>query len=170
MPVIGPSFVDSANRRRLPADLPGLFNAHPYPGGGPPETVLGDAAREYSSEPRRSGMVFTETGYHNALRDTTDQPPASEEAAAVYFPRLLVTAFGVGARRTFIYELLDEKPDPGLGDLQQHFGLLRNDLSPKPAFTAIKTLIAAVNASPGEANGKRCAGTSGSTATTRWST
>ena len=149
VPVIGPSFVNPANRGRLPADLPGLFNAHPYPGGGPPETVLGDAAREYAGEPRKGGMVFTETGYHNALRDTADQPPASEAAAAVYFPRLLVTAFGVGARRTFIYELLDEKPDPGLGDLQQHFGLLRNDLSPKPAFTAIKTLIAAVSASPG---------------------
>ena len=94
-------------------------------------------------------MVFTETGYHNALGDSADQPPASEAAAAIYFPRLLITAFGVGARRTFIYELIDEKPDPGLGDLQQHFGLLRNDLSPKPAFTAIKTLIAAVNYSPG---------------------
>ena len=82
------------------------------------------------------GAVFTEAGYHNALSSTTGQPPASEEAAAVYMPRLLATAFGAGVERTFIYELVDEKPDPGLIDAEQHFGLLRNDLSPKPAFTA----------------------------------
>jgi hypothetical protein len=98
-------------------------------------------------------MYFTETGYHNAYAATTGQPPVSEEAAAVYLPRALVAAFGAGVRRTFVYELLDEKPDPGLHDPEQHFGLLRNDLSPKPAFTAIKTLIAAVRASPGSGSG-----------------
>ena len=70
VPVIGPSFVDPRVAGGYPSNLPGLFNAHPYPGGGPPETVLGDAAREHAGEPRKTGMVFTETGYHNALRDT----------------------------------------------------------------------------------------------------
>jgi hypothetical protein len=97
-------------------------------------------------------MIVTESGYHNALRATTGQPPVSEEAAAVYLPRLLVTAFGAGVHRTFIYELLDEKPDPGLLDPEQHFGLLRQDLSPKPAFRAVQTLIAAVSAPRGEAH------------------
>ena len=40
VPVIGPSFVNPSSRRLLPSDLPGLLNAHPYPGGGPPEPVL----------------------------------------------------------------------------------------------------------------------------------
>jgi hypothetical protein len=149
VPVIGPSFVDPANRSRIPSDLPGLINGHPYPGGAPPEPALSAAVREADSVPGSKGLVFTETGYHNALHDSANQPPASEAAAAVYFPRLLLDAFGLGARRTFIYELLDEKPDPGLTDSQQHFGLLRNDFSPKPAFTAIRTLIAAVRQSPG---------------------
>ena len=69
----------------------------------------------------------------------------------MYMPRLFLTAFALGVRRTFVYELLDEKPDPGLTDPQQHFGLLRYDLSPKPAFTALKTLLRAVRASPGAA-------------------
>ena len=50
------------------ADLPGLVNGHPYPGGKPPEPVLGAAVRELGA--RRGGargVVFTETGYHNAL-------------------------------------------------------------------------------------------------------
>jgi hypothetical protein len=149
VPVLGPTVIDTSNRAQLPADLPGLFNAHPYPGGGPPEPALSQALQERSVLAPRRGVVFTETGYHNALAATVSQPPASEEAAAIYLPRLFATAFGAGVRRTFIYELVDEKPDPGLVDPEQHFGLLRNDLSPKPAFTAIKTLIAAIRASPG---------------------
>jgi hypothetical protein len=150
VPVIGPSFIDPASRIRIPPDLPGLFNAHPYPQGGPPEPAIGDAVRELRARGGDSRAIFTESGYHNALRATTGQPPVSEEAAAVYLPRLLVTAFGAGVRRTFIYELLDEKPDPGLLDPEQHFGLLRQDLSPKPVFRAVQTLIAALKASTGK--------------------
>jgi hypothetical protein len=151
--LIGPSLVNDSSRVELPGDLPGLFNAHPYPFGEAPEPSLGEAVREAQPAQLREGIYFTEFGYHNALASTTGQPPVSEATAAVYLPRALVAAFGAGARRTFIYELLDEKPDPALSDPEQHFGLLRNDLSPKPAFTAIKTLIAALRASPGQGAG-----------------
>jgi hypothetical protein len=150
--LIGPSLVDSTSRAELPGDLPGLFNAHPYPLGEPPEPVLGDAVREARPDQVRKGMYFTETGYHNASASTTGQPPVSEEAAAVYLPRALAAAFGAGVRRTFVYELVDEKPDPAFLDPEQHFGLLRNDLSRKPAFDAIKTMVKAVRSSPGESS------------------
>jgi hypothetical protein len=149
VPVIGPSLIDASHRGKLPADLPGLFNAHPYPGGLPPEPAVELALAERRASARNKKVVFTETGYHNALAAQVDQPPTSEAAAAVYIPRLLATAFGAGVQRTFLYELIDNRPDPGLGDPIQHWGLLRNDFSPKPAFTAVKTLIAAVRASPG---------------------
>jgi hypothetical protein len=151
--LIGPSLVNSSSRFKLPGDLPGLFNAHPYADGQPPELSLGDALREANPAQLRKGVYFTETGYHNASAATTGQPPVSEDAAAVYLPRALVAAYGAGVRRTFVYELLDEKPDPAFRDPEQHFGLLRNDLSPKPAFTAIKTLVAAVRSSPGDGAG-----------------
>jgi hypothetical protein len=96
--------------------------------------------------------VFTEAGYHNAMNATIGQAPVSEAAAAIYIPRLLMTAFGAGVKRTFLYEFADEKPDPGLIDPEQHFGLLRNDLSPKPAFTAVQTMIHAVEQSSGPAS------------------
>ncbi len=149
VPLIGPSFIRPGNRARV-GDLPGLVNGHPYPGGKPPEPVLGAAVRELGA--RRGGargVVFTETGYHNALADLRTQPPVTEAVAAVYLPRLYATAFGAGVRRTFVYELADEVPEPGLRDAQQHFGLLRADLTPKPAFTAIRTLLAALRFSPG---------------------
>jgi hypothetical protein len=147
--VIGPSFVDPTSRTQVPRDLPGMFNAHPYSGGLMPEPTLDQAIDEWHAWTRRGKAVFTETGYHNALSATLGQPPASEQAAAVYIPRVLLTAFGAGVRRTFIYELVDVRPDPSMSDAVQHWGLLRNDFSPKPAFTAVKTLIAAVKSSPG---------------------
>jgi hypothetical protein len=151
--LIGPSVLMGPSRVELPENLPGLYNAHPYPLGGPPEPTIGIAVHEARPAGIRKGAFFTELGYHNALAASTGQPPVSEETAAVYLPRALVSAFGAGVRRTFVYELLDEKPDPTLVDSEQHFGLLRNDLSPKPAFTAIKTLIAAVRSSPGAGSG-----------------
>jgi hypothetical protein len=149
VPVIGPSLIDSGNRDKLPRSLPGMFNGHPYSGGVQPEPALTQALLERQNTAPGRAAVFTEAGYHNALNATTGQAPVSEAAAAIYIPRLLMTAFGAGVKRTFIYELLDEKPDPGLIDPEQHFGLLRNDLSPKPAFTAVQTMIHAVEDSSG---------------------
>jgi hypothetical protein len=150
--VVGPSLIDSGNRTKLPRNLPGMFNGHPYSGGVEPEPALTQALLERRRTTPHRPAVFTETGYHNALNATTGQAPVSEAAAAIYIPRLLMTAFGAGVKRTFIYEFADEKPDPGLIDPEQHFGLLRNDLSPKPAFTAVQTMIRAVEESSGPAS------------------
>jgi hypothetical protein len=149
VPLVGPSFSKVGNNR-LGLTLPGMVNLHPYPGGKPPEPVFGEALAEVANG-QGKGVVFTETGYHNAMNDAVAQPPVSEAVAAIYFPRLLVTAFGAGVKRTFVYELADERPEPALADPEEHFGLLRSDLSPKPAFAAIKTLIAALGRSPGRA-------------------
>lgn len=152
VPLIQPSLLYPSNRRFV-GKLPGLYNEHPYPLGGPPELALRKARSELPPGAIRDGVVFTETGYHNGLRSTVGQPPVSEQTAADYLPRLLVSDFAAGIRATFIYELADEKPDPGLSDAEQHFGLVSNDLSPKPGFVAIRTLIDALQASPGPGSG-----------------
>ena len=153
VPLLGPSLVDPSNRAELSSALPGAFNGHPYAAGGPPEPTLAVAVGEARAGAKGRPVYFTELGYHDALVATTGQPPASQQAAAVYLPRALVDAYGAGVRRTFVYELLDEKPDPALSDPEQHFGLLRNDLSAKPAYTALKTMIAALRSSPGRGAG-----------------
>jgi hypothetical protein len=147
--VIGPSFVSPGSRAQIPRTVPGAFNAHPYSGGLLPEPTLGQAVDEWHSWAPHRRAVFTEAGFHDALRATSGQPPTSPEAAAVYIPRLLLTAFGAGVQRTFIYELVDVRPDPTLADAVQHWGLLHNDFSPKPAFLALRNLIAIVRKSPG---------------------
>jgi hypothetical protein len=153
LPLVGPSFTpaqDSARFRDLAAQVD-VLNVHPYPGGKAPEQPLADALATVRGVSPGTPVQATETGYHTALRENVpgQQPPVSEAAEAIYTPRLVASAFAQGYQRTFIYELLDEKPDPALADPEQHFGLLRVDLTPKPAYTALRNLIAEVRASSG---------------------
>jgi hypothetical protein len=145
--VIGPSLAIAANGAVLDGPLDGLNegNLHPYPAGKMPSAVFPEqtelAEHIFGDKP----IVFTETGYHNALNDHKDQPGVSEEAAAKYIPRLFLENFGRGIARTYLYELMDEAPDPGLSDNQMHWGLTRADGTEKPAFVALKRLIEVLN-------------------------
>lgn len=78
-------------------------------------------------------MAATETGYN------TSKTGISERVHGKYIPRLYLEYFRKGIIRTMNYELLDEWNDPD--NPEANFGLLRNDLSPKPAYTAVKNLI-----------------------------
>ena len=56
-------------------------------------------------------------------------------------PRLLLEHYLRGTQRVYQYELVDERPETGLTDPEQHFGLLRNDFTPKPAFRSLTRLL-----------------------------
>lgn len=141
--VIGPSLAHARNG----LDLGNISaksdegNLHPYPAAKMPSIIFPEqtdlAKIFYGDQP----IVFTESGYHNALNDHHDQPAVSEAAAAKYIPRLFLEDFARGIPRTYLYEFMDETADPGLTDNQLHWGLIRADGSEKPAFTAIKNLI-----------------------------
>jgi hypothetical protein len=73
-----------------------------------------------------------------------------EDVAGIYMPRLLLEHVGRGEQRMYSYELIDSFADPELTNPEAHFGLLRHDLSPKPAYTAMKRLLALL-ADPGPA-------------------
>jgi hypothetical protein len=148
--VVGPAF--ALGDRRAVGDLsPWLDygNMHPYPGNRNPEWSLDPSAGNQFgiAEINSAGAsVFaTETGYHNALQSSVGHDPVSERAAGIYAPRLLLDYFGrAGARgqsvrRTFFYELIDQ--GTSATDYQASFGLLRNDLSEKPAYRAVKNLL-----------------------------
>ncbi len=132
-------------------------NMHPYPGGVEPRHEGHYSFIDSMSDSRRFGfggrqvpVVATETGYHNATAGNHEHPPVSERAAGIYVPRLLLEYFRHGVQRTYLYELVDEKPDAGGTDPEQHFGLLRNDFSPKPAYLALKNLIRLLGGGPGK--------------------
>jgi hypothetical protein len=83
-------------------------------------------------------IMATESGYHNAINIYG----ISEKTAAKYLPRMFLEYFNRGIDRTYSYELIDLKPNPAADEPEFNYGLLRNDGSPKPAFTAIKNAIA----------------------------
>jgi hypothetical protein len=147
LPVLGPSLGTWEGARR--AGNHGAWldrgNIHPYTGGASPspEHLRSELARA-STVSGDKPVWATEAGFHNALNATTDQPPTSEAAAAVYHVRTFLEHFKNGIGRTYAYELVDIYPDPRLRDPVKHFGLLRHDFSPKPAFTALKNLLAAL--------------------------
>lgn len=141
--VVGPSMAFAANG----ADVGNISkylnygNLHPYPAGQMPSVIF-PSQQDFALLMSGTKAVFaTESGYHNALNDHRDQPAVSESAAAKYVPRLLLENYLHGIARTYLYELMDEAPDPGLQEMQMHWGLLRSDGTEKPAFGALKNLL-----------------------------
>jgi hypothetical protein len=142
--VFGPSLAFASHSPQL-GDLSehiDVANIHPYPAGKMPSVVFPEQVDLAKVMAGGKPIVFTESGYHNALDDHRGQPGVSETAAAKYIPRLFLEDFTHGVMRTYLYEFMDEAPDPGLTDAELHWGLLRADGSEKPAFLAMKNLIA----------------------------
>lgn len=136
-------FVDWGNFHPYPGGNP-FSNPFPYAGvekhtwhGGHPSANMDEspyAFDVYAPPFTPKPMAATETGYSTFL----DGP--SEAAHAKYLPRLFCEYFRKGVQRTFSYEFLDEWNKPG--DREANFGLVRFDLSPKPAFHALRRLLA----------------------------
>jgi hypothetical protein len=162
IPVIGPSFTQQGSYP-VAGNLSSVMtynNLHVYFGGrNPGSTGWGDPdpqGNAYGSfnwwldqaqidGPGKESYI-TETGYITTPTTTTPYT-LPESVAASYMPRSLLLAFNHGVKKTFMYELLDEVSSPG-------YGLLRSDLSPKPAFNAVKNLLATLadtSATPGAA-------------------
>jgi len=142
-PVLAPSIV---NGHALVGDISAFVdygNAHNYFGGNPPSHVginsieahLAAAAKNSGSKP----IVTTETGWHNALGNVTMFKGAPEQVTGKYVPRTFLEHFNKNSFRTYAYELIDQGTDQNDGE--KNFGLLRNDGSPKPAYTALKNLV-----------------------------
>jgi hypothetical protein len=152
VPVVGPSFTSGAAYAavgNLSASVD-YGNIHNYYDGRNPGTqgwiISGRGSLEWNLinariYAARKPTVATETGYHNLVPSTDGHQGTPEAVVGKYMPRLFLEHFNRGLPRTYAYELIDEKPDPDLRDLEQHFGLLRNDGTEKPAFTALKNLI-----------------------------
>lgn len=149
--VAAPSLANSRDAASQLGDLghcADYANLHTYPGGNHPgsESAGGwgislDAAIERGRRVCPKGRVITtETGYHNNVVRGLHRG-VSEAAAGKLLPRLLCASFMRGVARTYVYELADERPDRAMSSMENHFGLIRADGVPKPAFTAIAGLI-----------------------------
>jgi hypothetical protein len=146
VPVFGPTLVSGGDFRRLGSlrRYVDFGNVHPYSGGQVPAASLPyNRHVEELVAPDRP-VVATEAGFHNALASKSGNRPVSEAVQAEYVPRLFLDFFNAGVVRTYLYELLDERPNRSRTDMERHFGLLRSNFSEKPAFGTLKSLLAAV--------------------------
>ncbi|MEN0013592.1 MAG: hypothetical protein AAGC46_09510 [Solirubrobacteraceae bacterium] len=130
-------------------------NFHPYgPAWGGPENgpqvacatglVALDCVKTLSTN--GGAPIATESGYSTAGYFYTGQSWVSEKAQGIYEPRILLENFALGIKRTYLYELLDLKPDyssvtNGWGLYRSMYigGQLRGSVA-KPAGNAIHRL------------------------------
>jgi hypothetical protein len=120
-------------------------NAHPYPHNGKPPQVLGDPEMRRADVPR----VITEIGDFSLPASWPAGKPwwdgytmlgVDEESQAKSILLSYFDAAEAGVTRTYVYELLDERPDPAMKSAGDHYGLFHSDHSPKVAAVAIHNL------------------------------
>lgn len=133
-----------------PEDLSAIMdygNEHPYPRNGAPPAAhlpLEIETTHRALAPNRP-MVVTETGYPTAIAHPEigfGRDGVSEDVQARYLLDLLFDFRKAGVARTYLYELLDEKPDPAGRSIEWHYGLFHGDGTPKAAATALHDLTA----------------------------
>jgi hypothetical protein len=142
--VIGPSLVNSTSFAKLSGIGSSLdaVNLHSYPpDGSPPASNVSEELRLAASEAPRKPVVSTETGYRTGGPPLPGNKPVNKKLEGAYLDSLVLEYYRAGIRRSYIYELIDERPDPAGKNPQEHFGLLNADTHPKPAFSALRNLI-----------------------------
>jgi hypothetical protein len=140
LPVLAPSVLyGDAEKLGNVAGMANIANGHPYALGGSPQTPLFQQEHNYRVNVPHGPLWVTETGYQTDRKASTGQPESLEAGLIL---RTYLEYFTLGVQRTFVYELADEVPDPKFRHREDHFGLLNSNLSPKPAFTALRNLVA----------------------------
>jgi hypothetical protein len=144
--VAGPSLTFPNKSAVLLGDISDRADAgdsHPYPGGGVPEGTRVSSDMSYQQQYNVAGkpVIMSETGYTNAINNTTSgHKPVPESASGIYMPRLFLYYFSLGIPHTFVYQLIDEY-NADMVDVERSFGLVRGDFSRKPAFNSLRNLI-----------------------------
>ena len=83
---------------------------------------------------------LTETGYHSAINSGAQY--VTETVRSKYMARAM-TSFATHAdiARGFIYQLVDNYPDPNLASPPLQMGLINYNLQPKPTFFAVRNMM-----------------------------
>ncbi|MGV2831274.1 hypothetical protein [Myxosarcina sp. GI1(2024)] len=158
VPVIAPSLSHGVGLKKSVEQLGkvtcDINNAHNYPAGQMPASKHFFWHLPYLKEVCGSDkpLISTETGYTNALKTRYG---VSETAAARYLPRLLMTFFNNGFKRTYIYQLMNDYHNPSLDITSHNFGFLRADGTKKKSFIAIRNLLDILDNSDVETATKR---------------
>jgi hypothetical protein len=162
VPVLGPSILRKESARTILQETGGTaFNAytdmganmHPYhqdwrPSFGLPDMQARLDAQRAMTPGKR--LVSTEEGWDTCPSGCATPMSVSENVQSKYTLRTLFwSLFDADFERVMLYEMVDEPSANWTNG--EHYGLLRSDLTPKPAYTSLKrlmSLLAEPNASP----------------------
>jgi hypothetical protein len=127
-------------------------NQHVYPQNGEQPTYNANGDRWMPSAINsvrkfQLPIVLTEFGYFSSPQAGWYMLGVDEPTQAKGVLNGYMDAAAAGVKRTYVYELLDEKPDPQNKNDEMHYGLFRNDNSPKVVAHAIRNLTSILNAS-----------------------
>lgn len=115
-----------------------FYNAHTYAQNGKQPLVWMDQTGEaYRGKP----WVITEFGYASNPESGWLVIGVGEAGQAKGVLNGIMDAQRHKASRIYLYELLDQKPDPEGKEKEMHFGLFRLDNQPKPVATALHNLL-----------------------------
>ncbi len=147
LPLLAPALAFRENYAQLGTQhgVADIANSHLYPGGRNPSVEIAEAKQVGEARTGTTETIVTEAGYHNATNTTSGHNPVNENVSATYLPRMLAEHVLAGTKRLYTYELLDGSTDTSRRDIEAHFGLLRTDFTPKPAYTAMKNMLAVLD-------------------------
>ncbi|MFM0263455.1 calcium-binding protein [Paraburkholderia sediminicola] len=133
------------------ADSADYANQHVYPQNGEQPTYNANGDRWMGAaidavKKFQLPLVITEFGYFSMPQAGWYMLGVDEPTQAKGVLNGYMDAAVAGVKRTFVYELLDQKPDPQNKSGEMHYGLFRNDNSPKQVAHAIRNLTSILNA------------------------
>jgi hypothetical protein len=119
-----------------------LINLHVYAQNGQQPGLWIERAKSdtYKLMKEDHPAVITEFGYASRPEAGWGFTGVDERTQAKGILNGLFDAAISGYNKTYLYELLDEKPDPDMKELQFHFGLFTFENRPKLAAQAIRNL------------------------------
>ncbi|RZS90987.1 NPCBM/NEW2 domain-containing protein [Motilibacter rhizosphaerae] len=144
VPVLAPSMADTNEPTRYQAvgnlgSYVDYGTTHDYPGYQYQMTdeIMRTAKQNSGVIAPGKPLVATETGFSSSSHGSPYTVlPAAQVPNAL--DRLFLEHYANGYARTFAYELMDQFPN----DLyESNYGLVRNDGTPKPQFTALQSMI-----------------------------
>jgi len=81
--------------------------------------------------------VITEGGWST---DINSMNGVDEETQSKYYVEYLLDAFSLGISRTYMYELMDDAPDPYMTAEENHYGIFHYDGTPKITANVISNI------------------------------
>lgn len=116
-------------------------NLHAYSGERPTGFVIDEFIRLAAITNPGDKVIVTEYGWTTAI-NRWQSHPYTPNAKAKYLARGMATFFSrPQIERAYIYQLVDDKPDPGLSVANLHMGLLDNDVQPTPSYYAVRNMM-----------------------------